>query len=358
MSYDFQIGFPCPHLIQEERVLLDSDKRGMLISQPIAASGTIRVLIDDRFLVPANGLYSRAILQSTLSGGYRIPKNETTLIVSSNTETHTIELPVSKSLSTNNLVKILNGFFTHIKAINFDGFLVLQEKRDKGGASRLRVTGSARKTLGFEFCSSAKGKTLYPAWRLERVPNKINERYPKFVEPLKNNPIIKVTYSTPAERCLRCGATYVENDFRVDENGNLRTVTNEDLLYQICLKALLTKKGSNPFFRFYGTSLMESIGSKALMGIQNFLRFEINDALKIIQKAQTAQSSYQEVTLRERLLNVLNVTVIPHEKDPTAFLIDLTVQNASQQPVSLSIVYTAPSAIALAGSNGLSLGAR
>jgi len=358
MSYDFQIGFPCPHLIQEEQVQLGSDRMGMLISQPIAASGTVRVLVNDQYIVPPNGLYNRAILKSSLSGGYRIPKYETILVVSSNTESHTIELPVSKSLSTQKVADILNGHFNNLIASSFEGHLLIQEKQSFGGESRIKVSGSAQRALGFEFVSSAKGKQIYPAWRLERVPNKINERYPKFVRPLKNNPIIKVTYSTPAERCLRCGATYVENDFRVDANGELQTISNENLLYQICLKALLTKKGSNPFFRFYGTALMDSIGTKALMGIQNFLRFEINDALKLVQSAQTAQGKYQTVTQKERLLNVTNVTVIPHESDPTAFLIELTVQNASLQPISLSIVYTAPSAVALAGSNGLSLGVR
>lgn len=358
MSFDFQIGFPCPHLIKEERVRLAPDRMGMAISAPIAARGTIQVLVDDQYIVPANGLHTRAYLQSSLSGGYRIPKNETSITVSSNTETHTITLPVSKSLSTDKLVVLLNSHFEYLSAINYNGYLLLSETRSMGGESRIVVSGSARKALGFDFVSRAKGFQLYPAWRLERVPNKINERYPKFLEPLKNNPIIKVTYSTPAERCLRCSATYVENDFRVNDDGELQTITNENLLYQLCMKALLTEKGSNPFYTYYGTKLLSSIGKKALFGVQNFLRAEINTALKLLQKQQTAQSKYQEVSPSERLLQVLNVTVIPHENDPTAFLIDLTVMNASQKPVTLSIVYSAPSAVALAGSNGLSLGVK
>ena len=55
MSFDFQIGFPCPHLIQEERVPLDSDRMGMLISQPVASTGTVQVLVDDKYLVPQIG---------------------------------------------------------------------------------------------------------------------------------------------------------------------------------------------------------------------------------------------------------------------------------------------------------------
>jgi hypothetical protein len=358
MSFDFQIAFPCPHLIQEERVPLDSDRRGMLISQPIASSGTVRVLVDDTFVVPSNGLSTNAVLQSSKSGAYRIPKNETTLKVSSLTETSTIELSTSRSISTDSLVKILNAKFTTIEAVNFNGHLMLKEGMSFGKQSRLFVEGSARDTLGFGFVSSARGRQLYPAWRLEKVEGTINERYPRFVSPLKNNPIIKVTYTTPAERCLRCGGSFVENDFRIDSNGDLRTISNHDLLYQICMKAILTEKGSNPFYKYYGTPLMESIGSKALMGIGNFLRFEVDRTLKLVQKAQTAQARYQTISFEERLLNVLNIAVIQHESDPTAFLIDVTVQSASQKPISLSIVYTAPSAVALAGSNGLSLGVK
>ena len=94
------------------------------------------------------------------------------------------------------------------------------------------------------------------------------------------------------------------------------------------------------------------------MGVENYLRFEVSKALQLVQKAQTAQARYQDVSQKERLLSVLNVTVIPHESDPTAFLIDVTVQSTSRKPISLSIVYTAPSAVALAGSNGLSLGVK
>ena len=127
MSFDFQIAFPCPHVIKEERVALDSDRRGMLISQPIASSGTVQVLVEDKFLVPANGLQTNALLQSSKSGAYRIPKNETTLTIASLSESHTIELPISRSLSTDNLVKIINAKFTTIEADNFNGHLVLKE---------------------------------------------------------------------------------------------------------------------------------------------------------------------------------------------------------------------------------------
>ncbi|MDP6495908.1 MAG: hypothetical protein QGI09_10950, partial [Dehalococcoidia bacterium] len=51
-----------------------------------------------------------------------------------------------------------------------------------------------------------------------------------------------------------------------------------------------------------------------------------------------------------------SVDVVEGE-DPTTFLVNVLVQNASATPIKLSIVYTAPGATALGGSNGLMLGA-
>ena len=157
---------------------------------------------------------------------------------------------------------------------------------------------------------------------------------------------------------MRCGATFVENDFRVTNAGDLITITDENLLYQICLKALTTRRGSNRFYTFFGTRLLDTIGRKDVMGMQAYLTREVSSAFALVQKAQNAQAKYQQTSQRERFAGLLGVTVIPHEDDPTAFLIDVTVQSATAMPISLSIVYTAPSAVALAGTNGRSLGVR
>ena len=50
------------------------------------------------------------------------------------------------------------------------------------------------------------------------------------------------------------------------------------------------------------------------------------------------------------------VDVTQSADDPTVFLVDVTVSNASAKPIRVSIVYTAPGAVARAGTNGLSLG--
>lgn len=365
MSFDFQIGFPCPHYIVEERVTLSEDRRGIVTKHPIAAKGAVSVLINDEFFVPQRGLASRAVLRSAQSGPYRIGKYEDELTVANSTLSFTVTLPHGLRVPTDDLVELFNRHFKErgeqlLFATNVSGFLIFYDISSSGGKSRVTVSGSATNTLGFRQ-RSVKGRVLYPSWVLEKQMSSDGEfygRFLRFTKPVKNNPVIKISYTTPADQCVRCQSTYVENDFRYNSNGDLRLITNEDLLYQASLKALLTIKGSNPYYRWYGTNLMNAIGKKAVYGLQNSIKQEISTALRLYQQSQMAQSNYQTVSSREKLFSLQSVEVYPHESDPTAFLAEVVVLNASQTPISLSIVYTAPSAIALAGSNGKSLGIR
>ena len=365
MSFDFQIGFPCPHYIVEEHVQLSSDRRGIVTRYPIAAKGTVSILVNDEFFVPQRGLASRAVLRSGQSSPYRIGKFEDVLTVANQESSFTIKLPHGLRVPVTDLVALCNKAFKSngeqfIFATSVSGFLVFYDIGSSGGKSRITVSGSAITTLGFKQ-RGAKGRVLYPAWTLEKQMSSDGEffgRFLRFTKPLKSNPIIKVSYTTPANQCVRCRGTYVENDYRYDSTGNLRLVTDENLLYQACLKALLTIKGSNPYYRWYGTNLMNAIGKKAVIGLQNSIKQEISASLQRFQQGQLAQAKFQTVSSKERLFALQSVVVYPHESDPTAFLAEVVVANASQEPISLSIVYTAPSAIALAGSNGKSLGIR
>jgi hypothetical protein len=76
-----------------------------------------------------------------------------------------------------------------------------------------------------------------------------------------------------------------------------------------------------------------------------------------VQSVQSQQRQYQQVKDRERLYRVNSVTVTPSPDDPTVFNLDISVTNGTGLPVQLNIVYSAPGAVALAGSNGQSLGA-
>ena len=133
-------------------------------------------------------------------------------------------------------------------------------------------------------------------------------------------------------------------------------VEDENLLYQAALKTVLTVKGSNPYHEWYGTSIMTRIGHKIVANVAGVINDEIGKALEKFKGLQASQAKYQTVSLKERLLKVVSLSVLPHVDDPTMFMIDMVVANAAMEPIKLTIVYTVPGAIALKGTNQRSLG--
>jgi phage baseplate assembly protein W len=267
--------------------------------------------------------------------------------------------------TTDQVVKLIQAAqWENVSAFNEDGYLVFVDRNTVGPKAFVKVRGTAASALGFGQPHvsgrqwAAYGREIYPGWDLYLRPDEITNRFIRFRKPLKTNPMLKVTYSVPVQRCLRCQATFVENDFRFNQNGTHITIQNENLLYQAALKILLTDRGSNPFHPWYGTSIRDRIGSKALMGVSSVLSEDVRNALGRMQTLQTEQAKYQMVTFKERLYGILGVNVKRHQQDQTTFLIEVTVQNAAADPISLDIVFTVPEVVALMGTNGLMLGTR
>jgi hypothetical protein len=82
----------------------------------------------------------------------------------------------------------------------------------------------------------------------------------------------------------------------------------------------------------------------------------VQNALLRVQAIQNQQRRYQSVTSREQLFQIQNVDVTPSAEDPTVYYVEVVVRNGSNQPVSLTTVFTVPGAVALGGSNGQPLG--
>ena len=209
---------------------------------------------------------------------------------------------------------------------------------------------------------------VYPGWVLLSRPNQTptltssggvqdnTARYPYFRKPLKGSPVLKVTYVTVGNQCPRCQGTLIENDYQFTSLGSLITISNEDLLYQACMKAILTQRGSNPYHPTYGTTILQQIGRKVTSYAANLVKEDIARSLKGVSGLQARQAKYQNVGMRERLYKVNTVAVSPSPTDPTLLFCEVVVQNMSNKPVSLSIAFSVPGAVALAGSNGMSLG--
>jgi hypothetical protein len=260
----------------------------------------------------------------------------------------------------------LSDIFNLVTITEFNGALSLVEANAAGTTSFLRVSGGGAEALGFVQVG-ARGSQVYPPWillarsdvnptTLPRGVKLVPARYPIFTEAVRGNPTFKVTYASMPERCPRCGATYVENDYRFNPQGDIVTIVNEDLLYQACLKAILTVQGSNSFHPSYGSKILSRIGRKAVGASASLIKEDIAAALSQVQSLQSGQRKYQTVPNRELLYSVEGASVNPSPDDPTVFYVEVTVRSGSNTPVRLSTVFTVPGAIALAGSNNLSLG--
>jgi len=320
-------------------------------------------MVNDEVYVPQGGLLTPATLYGTQSGPFDVIENENLFTVETPLGTQTVTFPVvgTTRFTTDQAVKeMLRQNFDVALISQYNGHLMLTETSQVGPDSFIKVTGTAAASLGFGTTENgyqwrAAGRQLYPSWVLHTRPDTITNRYPRFTEPVRTNPIFKVSYSVPPFRCLRCGGTYVENDIRYDEAGQGILIQNEDLLYQACLKILLTDRGTNAYHPWYGTVIRSRIGTKALSGTASLISEDVRSALSKFQALQQSQAQYQQVTFKERIYSVLSVRVSPHRQDQTTFLVDVVVQNASSEPIELTIVFTVPEVVALMGSNGLML---
>jgi len=369
MSQDFQIAFPCPHFIREEQVNLGSDRRTLLTRQAIGGAAALRILINDSIEVPPVGLLSSATLKGSYNEPFLIPINEQTLTITTQSSAVSVTTPsghvYAQTLITLLTTAIAAQLGDPLISVSKDtkGRLILKEPNAFGSSSRISVSGSAASHIGFGLQSGATGKQIIPPWGV--FSRKVQENtlnvetgygiiFDSSVQ--KSNPYFKVDYFVPQNRCLRCQGIGIENVYRFDAQGNSLMVSNENLLYQACVKLLLTRLGSNKFHRWYGTTLLDKIGAKGVGVVANGIKFEITRALDDFKNTQIQQARFQEVTTKERLVSVDSVTVTGNPNDPTTFLAAVVVRNASNEPVVISIVFSVPGAIALAGTNQLTLG--
>lgn len=341
MSKDVKLTRLCPHLTLGERVILADDRRSLPVLQPIASASSIRVTINDEFVVPPGGLYSSAILTSSRSGPFRIESKLADLTIQTGDTTQTTTLPTGPRVETAAIVRVIN----QVGGLNFlagsdNGHLEIAETRRMGTNSFVKVSGGALPALGLDFQTRARGRLVYPGWSLvTRTDTTVESYFPKFTSPLKQNPVVKVSYATFQGSCKRCATSGVENDWQYDSFGDVIFVQNEDLLVQAALKIIITGRGTNPYHPWYGSTVKSRIGTKILGAVADSISQDIRRSLEAMQRAQRAQARAQQVSFKERLYTIEAVQVSPHVKDPTTFLVEVFARNASRQPVEISTVF-------------------
>jgi len=372
MSFDFQLGHACLHLTIEEVVPLGTDRRSLQTRQPISSANQVRVTANNNVNIPREGKFAPAILSSSFAGPFTVDKCARLLTVGNRTQVLTdFLLPVGTRLPTERIVDSLTRGLrdagVNVEVSSSNGILQFKDLSELGPSSRIEVSGSAAESLGLTFQTRARGRQVYPSWTMAEYASvtslggtntfkTVTYRYPQFSEPLKGNPVLKVSYVTYVQRCLRCQATGIENDIRTTTVGEPFLIRNEDLLNQNVLKMVITRKGSNPFHPSLGSTIMDKIGTKATGAAKMSINEDVTRAVTLFQRLQTAQAKVQQVSLKERLYSILSVNTTSLEEDPTVFQVNIVAQNASGEPVFISTVYAAPGAPALVGSNGLSLG--
>lgn len=359
----------------EEPVTLAADRRSVTTRAPISGAASVRLLVNDAVYVPAGGLYSQAVLTSSMAAPYRIERCRGTVgpdgnlfTVTTGTGSASVRLPEGSRLTLEQVRRALrlSPINDLVVVTDLNGALSLVEANDAGPTSFVRVSGRGAESLGF-IQVGARGQEVYPPWELlsrsdinpTTIPTGVlivPSRFPVFRTEVRGNPTIKATYAAMPERCPRCGATYVENDYRFDPQGDIITIENEDLLYQACLKAILTVQGSNPFHPAYGSKVLTRIGQKIVGASASLVKEDVVNALTQVKNLQSGQRKYQRVRDRELLYAIQSVDVRPSAEDPTVYFVDVVVRSGSNQPVSLTTVFTVPGAVALAGSNNTALG--
>jgi len=357
MSVDVLLAHRCPHEIVEERAYLGPDRLTLVSSQTLTTANTTTVIVNDEILVPSQGLYAQAYLKSSLSGPFKVNKRETTFTVETPTETVSIELPYNTLINTSDIVTELKKKVKKIIVSNIGGYLGLLDIGTLNSSSYLKVKGTSLEKLGFVQRGS-KGKQIYPSWQLVDTPGLTSSRanrFVRFTDMIKTNPVFKLTYITRPEECTRCRATGIENDMKFNSAGDVILIGDENLLTQAILKIVLTHRGSNPFFLWYGSNLHTLLGSKAVNRIKVSIEQDVRNAIENYKQIQTEQAKYQMIPAGQRFYQLVSVDVLESDQNPSLYKLDITVSNASREAIPISIVYTVGDVITLPGSNGLTL---
>jgi hypothetical protein len=103
---------------------------------------------------------------------------------------------------------------------------------------------------------------------------------------------------------------------------------------------MYTILGSNPFNLWYGTDLVNMVGSKIILAeiVQNTIVTNVQTAFNRWQsiKRRQEQDVGQEVSDREYPYRLVSVSAQQSSQDQTVFWVFITVQNRSGNPIDMT----------------------
>lgn len=341
MSQDFQIAFPCSHRALLEPVKLLSDRRVLNTAVDVVAVEQVRM---NGTIIPPEGLLTAAKLTSGKVAPFRFFSDAAELTVKVAGASYNVSFQ-SGLQYTEAVLKALNvsEAFT---ASEQNGRVVLVDNAHLGPGSRISVSGPAAQSLGFSDGAGASGREVCAGWTVGTTTS--GSQKPVLFIPSKfaDSARWEVTYLMDPNQCRRCMSSRIENDLRFRSSGEPALVSDENLLQQMAMKAILTIKGSNKYHRWYGSSVLDSVGAKSAGAVVGIIKSDLRQCLNQMIAMQAEQSKYQVVTRAEKIVEILGINCQTHKEDPTTVLVDISVRNGAFRPVSVSVVFSVPGASA------------
>lgn len=344
MSKDLKLKHRCPHRIIEEWLAIEDDRQTLrTLRDPSSKQIEVKV---NKIPVPKKGLGSQAAITGKLPQPFTIiAGNNDSFIVSLNGEPDiTLALPPGPRQGAASIVNFLKANLPDKVLVSEDLGRIVLTTRDAGpNASIFLKNGTTHATLGFRTNRFYRGRTVIPSWNVYKDEQRpLDERAQKivFAKPFRSDDdIFELSYFTRAEDCRRCQGLRIEDDIRYDDHGEPIFVRNLDLLVQEVQKIIFTIKGSNIFHTWYGTSILDLVGSKIIGGgsiLESQLVNEIGNALQNYRDIKLQQQQTVPVTDEEFLLRVTQLEVIQDPQDPTIFDIQIGLRSRANQIETLT----------------------
>jgi len=363
MSYDRKIDFVCPHVIREEALFLEDDRRTVTPLRPIAAASSVQIRLDRLIEVPSYGVSTPAVALSRKRGPFNIVAGVSdSMVIEIAGVQYTLTSQAGQGLSAKQVVDSLNRSIPMslgIKAVLSPKKKVNLQTLATGPRSTLMIrSGGLATVLGFRTQYLWSGKRKVPGWSLVRDPNTLADRPTQLIvfdEPLKGAlSFVEADYATIREECRRCGGVGVEQDWRYGVTGDLVEVHDEALLIQEFQKFVFTVQGSNPFHDWYGTSILTLVGQKLsdVGVIQNQIVGELYEGFRSWQSIKKQQEDQvgQRVTDKEFPFRLAQVVMEPSQQDPTVAFISATLYNRSSEEIQIERGIKIPEPVDILGS--------
>lgn len=370
MSFDLQLPTVCDHRIYRERTVLESDRRTILVSKPIAAISNMElwasddqvgksdylVVVDSTKATPTVKASSVWVMPDTVDATGKIAYADTaSLTVWLEDGTKVVLTPVVTRvyvLQPTTIGAIHPG--QYVKASSRSIYLLPDSKGSTGVVASVDI-GASTVTLASGVVITVTASTRIMAiastgvTALKAGQNVIvggasigsQEANPyrmvQFKYKWKGDDYFEVVYNTLKGYCPKCTGLGNLDDISWDVRGQLAQAKNEKLLSQNLEKFTVTELGSNPFHLFVGTSLRSLIGQRVFDF--DYLTSRITQEVHTtLAKLKDMQSQYvrtgRPMTTGEQLQSIRNVSVTRDTNDPTILRVSVDVTAMSGQPLN------------------------